>query len=58
MCAHPSIQHGGVTATIIDQNTGLLAMLNTFDIVATSELKVKYLFPVRKGDVYLMKGWV
>jgi acyl-coenzyme A thioesterase PaaI-like protein len=49
VCGHPSIQHGGVTATILDQNTGVLAMLHAFDIVATSELSVKYLQPIRKG---------
>jgi hypothetical protein len=42
----------------LDQNTGVLAMLYAFDIVATSELSVKYLQPIRKGELYLMKGWV
>ena len=27
LCGHPDIQHGGATATIVDQNSGLLAML-------------------------------
>lgn len=27
LCGHPSIQHGGATATIADQNSGILAMI-------------------------------
>jgi hypothetical protein len=35
LCGHPSIQHGGATATIVDQNSGILAMLYSYDLVAT-----------------------
>jgi acyl-CoA thioesterase FadM len=31
-------------------------MLYTFDIVATADLFVKYLMPVRKGELYLLTG--
>ena len=27
LCGHPDIQHGGATATIADQSSGILAML-------------------------------
>ena len=27
LCGHPDIQHGGATATIADQSSGMLAML-------------------------------
>jgi hypothetical protein len=47
MCGHPSIQHGGASATIVDNNSGILAMLHSLDIVATAELKLKYLLPIR-----------
>jgi acyl-coenzyme A thioesterase PaaI-like protein len=33
-------------------------MLYSFDIVATADLTVKYLRPVRKGELYLLKSWV
>lgn len=29
ICGHPEIQHGGATATIIDQNMGELAILHS-----------------------------
>ena len=36
LCGHPNIQHGGATATIIDQNAGVLAMIYSYELVATS----------------------
>lgn len=36
LCGHPSIQHGGATATIVDQNSGVLAMIYSYELVATS----------------------
>jgi hypothetical protein len=30
LCGHPNIQHGGATATIIDQNSGVLAMIYSY----------------------------
>lgn len=38
ICGHPEIQHGGATATIIDQNFGYLAILHTREPVATADL--------------------
>jgi acyl-coenzyme A thioesterase PaaI-like protein len=58
MCGHPSIQHGGASATIVDNNSGILAMLYSLDIVATAELKLKYLLPIREGQLYICKGSV
>ena len=58
LCGHPNIQHGGATATIADQNSGVLAMINSYEIVATSELAVKYLKPVKKGQIYAWHGQV
>jgi hypothetical protein len=36
LCGHPDIQHGGATATIADQNSGMLAMLFSKELVATA----------------------
>lgn len=36
LCGHPNIQHGGATATIVDQNSGILAMLYSYELVATA----------------------
>ena len=36
LCGHPDIQHGGVTATIADQGSGMLAMLFSKELVATA----------------------
>ena len=36
LCGHPDIQHGGATATIIDQNSGMLAMLFSKELCATA----------------------
>ena len=58
LCGHPNIQHGGATATIADQNSGRLAMIHAKQIVATSELKIKYLKPVKRGQVYVWEGKV
>jgi acyl-coenzyme A thioesterase PaaI-like protein len=56
LCGHPNIQHGGATATIIDQNSGVLAMLYSYELVATSQLSVKYLKTVKKGQTYAWHG--
>jgi acyl-coenzyme A thioesterase PaaI-like protein len=58
LCGHPGIQHGGATATIVDQNSGILAMLYSYELVATGELNVKYKKPVKKGQIYVWKGEV
>jgi acyl-coenzyme A thioesterase PaaI-like protein len=58
LCGHPNIQHGGATATIIDQNAGVLAMIYSYELVATSELNVRYLKPVKKGQTYAWHGEV
>ncbi len=36
VCGDPNIQHGGATATIADQNSGILAMLFSKELVATA----------------------
>jgi hypothetical protein len=56
LCGHPSIQHGGATATISDQNSGILAMLFSRELVATAELYIKYTKPVKKGQLYVWSG--
>lgn len=56
LCGHPDIQHGGATATIIDQNSGMLAMLFSKELCATAELEVKYKKPVKRGTVYVWEG--
>jgi acyl-coenzyme A thioesterase PaaI-like protein len=58
LCGHPNILHGGASATIIDQNSGLLAMIHSREVVATAELSIKYLIPVKKGQLYVWKGVV
>jgi acyl-coenzyme A thioesterase PaaI-like protein len=56
LCGHPSIQHGGATATIIDQNAGVLAMIHSYELVATSQLNVRYLKTIKKGQTYAWHG--
>jgi acyl-coenzyme A thioesterase PaaI-like protein len=56
LCGHPDIQHGGTTATIADQNSGVLAMLYSKELVATSELALKYKRPVKRGQIYVWEG--
>ena len=53
LCGHPDIQHGGATATIADQNSGMLAMLYSKELVATADLFVKYKKPVKRGQLYV-----
>lgn len=48
--------HGGATATLADQNSGVLAMLFAKKLVATGELNVKYKKPVKKGQIYVWSG--
>lgn len=58
LCGHPNIQHGGATATIADQNSGIVAMLYTRELVATAEMHIKYTKPVKKGQLYVWSGQV
>lgn len=55
ICGHPEIQHGGATATIIDQNMGYLAMLHSKNNVATYDLHVRYKRPVKKDQYYVLE---
>lgn len=55
LCGHPEIQHGGATATIIDQNMGYLAALHSHEIVATSKLSIEYKKPVKKDQYYVLE---
>jgi acyl-coenzyme A thioesterase PaaI-like protein len=55
ICGHPEIQHGGATATIIDQNMGYLASLYSHELVATAKLNVEYKRPIRKNQYYVLE---
>lgn len=55
LCGHPEIQHGGATATIIDQNMGYLAILNSKEMVATADLSIKYKKPIKKDQFYVLE---
>jgi acyl-coenzyme A thioesterase PaaI-like protein len=58
LCGHPEIQHGGATATIIDQNLGVLTVLNSKSSVATVDLHIKYKRPIKKDQFYVLEGRV
>ena len=58
ICGHPDIQHGGATATILDQNMGELAMLHSKEMVATADIFVKYKKPIKKGLFYVVEAIV
>ena len=58
ICGHPGIQHGGATATIIDNTLGYLAWVHAKDTVATASLSLKYKRPVLKDELYVFEGQV